>query len=29
MIDYKPDDYIKYRLQRANGTISETCVLTN
>ncbi|MCA2724430.1 MAG: HEPN domain-containing protein [Microcystis sp. M166S2] len=27
MTDYKPDDYIRYRLQRANETISETKIL--
>ena len=27
MSDYKPDDYIRYRLQRANETISETKIL--
>ena len=27
MSDFMPDDYIKYRLQRANETISETKIL--
>ena len=27
MTDYKPEDYIKYRLQKANETISETKIL--
>ena len=27
MTDYKPDDYIKYRLLRANETIAETKIL--
>jgi uncharacterized protein (UPF0332 family) len=27
MTDFKPDDYIKYRLQRANETMSEIKIL--
>ncbi|MDY0342888.1 MAG: HEPN domain-containing protein [Lentimicrobium sp.] len=27
MTDYTPEDYIKYRIQRANETIGEVCVL--
>ena len=27
MTDYKPDDYIQYRLQKANETIAETRIL--